>query len=380
MRLVAVIAGACLLGVALALTPLGALGQPLVLVIVLPPLGRALASLGWAHSLAVPLRSSIRPSRRPMLLFLLWSAISTLLTLDVAAVVAVDVGLDVAGDDPAERSEQVRAAVLGANAGSFLLPFSNLTNIVMVATLGLGFTEYVAAAAPIQLVMLIVGVLLLSRPRHSDGIVDQRPEPTPAPVDERTRSFGIARWMAGSMAVGSAVVAVIVGLSGGNVALPFAAASAVAVAASLAVGATLPGTLARSVPWLTTLVLAVVIAAHDTIAQLVPFALPADPTLANILLATAVGGGLSAIFNNLPAAIIGTVLLQGAGVPVVLGFLIGTNVISILTPHGSVATILSHSVARHRGWTIRPIAHVRRMTLDVASLASAGLIALRFLG
>jgi arsenical pump membrane protein len=328
----------------------------------------------------VPLRSSIRPSRRPMLLFLLWSAISTLLTLDVAAVVAVDVGLDVAGDDPAERSEQVRAAVLGANAGSFLLPFSNLTNIVMVATLGLGFTEYVAAAAPIQLVMLIVGVLLLSRPRHSDGIVDQRPEPTPAPVDERTRSFGIARWMAGSMAMGSAVVAVILGLSGGNVALPFAAASAVAVAASLAVGATLPGTLARSVPWLTTLVLAVVIAAHDTIAQLVPFALPADPTLANILLATAVGGGLSAIFNNLPAAIIGTVLLQGAGVPVVLGFLIGTNVISILTPHGSVATILSHSVARHRGWTIRPIAHVRRMTLDVASLASAGLIALRFLG
>ena len=48
--------------------------------------------------------------------------------------------------------------------------------------------------------------------------------------------------------------------------------------------------------------------------------------------------------------------------------------------HGSVATILSHSVARHHGWTIAPLAYVRRMAVDVVALASAGLVALRFLG
>jgi Na+/H+ antiporter NhaD/arsenite permease-like protein len=62
-----------------------------------------------------------------------------------------------------------------------------------------------------------------------------------------------------------------------------------------------------------------------------------------------VGGGLAALVNNLPAAAFGAAWLGVSSAPLIVAFLIGTNFAAIITPHGSVATMLARSAARHHG-------------------------------
>src|SRR5438552_1394261 len=124
--------------------PLNRLSSPFALLIVLPPLALALDAYGWSAQLAAPL-GRMHPARVRLLgTYVIWLATSALLTLDVAAVAAASVGIAVAGRRADERRWQLGSAILGANVGSLFLPFSNLTNLVLVAASGVGLAPYVA--------------------------------------------------------------------------------------------------------------------------------------------------------------------------------------------------------------------------------------------
>ncbi len=357
----------------------GRFGQPLVLLLVLPPLAVGLGSLGWGEHTAFALRRAISRPYRPAGLFTLWCITSAMLGLDAAAIVAADVGLGVAGPDVTDRTLQMRAAILGSNLGSLLFPFSNLTNLLLVAGTGLAFGTYVEAAAVPQLALVVAGVALMLLGtrigRGGDGTPPARPTREPSDVRQTPSRAAV---VGGLVAITGSVAAVIVGFADGDVAPVFAVTAAIVAALAVTAGSCRPTALGRSIPPAGVAIILATVAFSGELDRLVAL-LPSAPLGADILtlaMVAVAGGLLSAAFNNLPAAAFGALWLIGAGPSTVIAFLIGTNVISVLTPHGSLATMLSHSVAIRRGWPLDRRAYVRRGWVEVVALTAAAVLAL----
>lgn len=332
--------------------PFGRLSSPFALLMALPPLALALEAFGWRDRLAIRL-AGIRPVLvRLLATYTAWLITSATLTLDVAAVAAASVGIAVAGDDHEERRWQLGGAILGANVGSLLLPFSNLTNLVLVAASGMGFATYFGLTIWPQLAAAVsVGLLFAIRARRP--ATSGAPEPdvataelSPAEsLEEPDRLAGAA----GAVALAGAAVAVAFGLTRRDMAVPFAVAAAVLAGAAIASGRLAARKLARAVPVGGLAVIGVAAVASGPIslaAGLLP--LPGG-TLGGLVLALAVGGLLALLVNNLPAAAFGAVWLARAHPATIVAYLIGTNIAAIATPHGSIATILARAVGKGNG-------------------------------
>jgi hypothetical protein len=390
---------------ALVTRPLGPLAGTMLLVIVLPPLAASLDALGWAAIVAERVRGArLSATRQLLVAYGMWLAVSATLTLDVAAVVAVPVGLRLAartdaGDDldldpaagpgesdvppaqvarttvtpPAGAREGIAladegapgrhhlaAAILGSNVGSLLFPFSNLTNLIVVSATATPFAAYVAAAwAPQLLAAVAVGVLLVRR------------SPSPAVTDPPPTAGGPDRWLprtdpttsrparaailGGATAVIGALVAVVVGLAGGDVAPVFAIASA--IVAGCAIGGDRAGTLGlaalgRSIPpsgIVIVLFAALAGGPIESLAAMLPDPQATLPAFIALPVIALVGGVLAATVNNLPAAAFGAIWLLGGSPDAVVAYLVGTNMLALATPHGSLATILSRRLADRDG-------------------------------
>lgn len=147
----AVLLAGILAAIPLLVAPFGRLASPFALLVVLPPLALSLEAFGWATRLARRLAHIRTPVGRLLATYVVSISTSATLTLDVAAVTAPCVGIEVAGDQPVERRWQLNAAILGANIGSLLLPFSNLTNLVLVSASGISFVDYVGLSVGPQI-------------------------------------------------------------------------------------------------------------------------------------------------------------------------------------------------------------------------------------
>lgn len=336
---------------------LGRLGDPFALLVALPPLARALASFGLRDILARRIAAVRTGERRLLAGYALWLGTSALLTLDVAAVAAGSVAMAI-GRDHGERRWQLGAAVVGSNVGSLLFPFSNLTNLVLVAGSGISLGAWLVAAIPAQIAAGIAGgaLLLLRFFADQDADRDEGPaieEPpiryAPARGDPRMPGDQ-ATIVAASLAGAVAVVAVVSGLLGGSMVWPFVAGAAVLTGWAVASGRLEPAPLVRRAPLgsFAVLVVAAVLAGPIAwLASLLPGPVDSGPvTLAVVAL---VGGVLAALVNNLPAAVFGAAWLGVASPVLVVAYLVGTNFGSVATPHGSVATTLARSTSRMRG-------------------------------
>lgn len=342
-------------------SPLGPLAGTMTLVLVLPPLAQALVQLGWSGRVA---RGVARQSATAAVLlpYAAWLAISAALTLDVAAVVAAPVSLELAALNGRGRRMQLWAAIVGSNVGSLLFPFSNLTNLLVVSGTGIGFAAYVEHALAPQLALIIAaGAILAWRARATTRTATPASrgpseEPSPAlPLDRAARYGGL-------IAAGGALGAILAGLAGGDVAIPFAVTAA--LLAGLAVGTrrVAPRDLVTSVPMTGVAVVLLAAVTREPALELAtglpsPAALLPGPVA--VLVACLVGGSLAALVNNLPAAAFGAVWLVGSPVGLILAFLVGTNVVALATPHGSLATILVRSIAARAGHPLAPRAYVR---------------------
>ena len=336
--------------------PLGRLGSPLAMLVVLPPLALALEAFGWRDQLATRL-SRIRPALPRLVVgYVAWLVTSAVLTLDVAAVAAASVGIAAAGDGHEERQLQLGGAILGANVGSLLLPFSNLTNLILVSTTGLGFAAYVGLALWSQVAAaLLVGVVFTLRARRAAiGRLDapQDAAEGTAPRNDLMASaqppLDAAGRAAGAVALIGAGSAIAVGLIGADMAVPFAASAAIVAGAAVASGRLDVGGLVRSIPLagLAVIILAAVASGPIVVATGMLPRPHAGPE--GLALALVVGGLTAAALNNLPAAALGAAWLARSHPATIVAFLIGTNIVALATPHGSVATILARAVgARH---------------------------------
>ena len=366
-----------LIGAPALAAPLGRLSSPFALLVVLPPLALALEAFGWRDRLARRLARIRRPLARLLTTYAVWLGTSSLLTLDVAAVAAASVGIAVADRD-AERRWQLGGAILGANVGSMLLPFSNLTNLVLVSATGLGFAAYVATAAgPALAAALAVGLLFAARARGAIGDPAQEDVPdqdrvVPAPTDVRD---SLAR-AAGGVAVLGAVAAVAAGLVGADVAVPFAVSGGILAGVAVATGRLDVGAIARSVPVAGLAVIAIAAIASEPIGSAAGLLPRPDASLGGLLLALVVGGAFAAVANNLPAAAFGAVWLVGMHPATVVAYLLGTNVVALATPHGSIATILARAVGHRHGVRTPATRYLRTAWGYAAAGAAAGLIAL----
>ena len=340
--------------------PLGPLAGTMLLVVTLPPLAASLDALGWASIVARRIRQArLSASRELLAAYAMWLTLSAALTLDVAAVVAVPVGLRLAaGRDERSSHDHLGAAILGSNVGSLLFPFSNLTNLILVSATGLSFAAYLTAAALPQLLAAVgAGALLVHRTRRrAAGPTSSLEAAMPAAdfdsiADERTTGLTL---VGGGIAAAGALSAVVVGLAGGDVAPAFAVAAA--IVAGCAVASERPGTrpldLARSIPPAGMAIVAIAAIAGGPMAGLAAFIPDPQTTLPPIValpLIALVGGVLAATVNNLPAAAFGAFWLVGSSPAAIVAFLIGTNLIAIGTPHGSLATILCQRLAARKG-------------------------------
>ncbi|HET9613942.1 MAG TPA: SLC13 family permease [Candidatus Limnocylindrales bacterium] len=339
-------------------TLLGRLGDPFALLIVLPPLAVALAAFGLRDLLARRIAAIRTGERRLLAAYALWLGTSAVLTLDVAAVAAGSVAMAI-GRDRGERRWQLGAAVLGANIGSLLFPFSNLTNLVLVAASGMTLATYLAAAAPAQIAAAVAGGVLLvgrflaeqasdtdSAPADDDPPIRYRPSGGAARIGDRGST------LAACVAAAAAIVAVLSGLTGGSMVWPFVAGAAILVAWSVGDGRLEPATVLDSTPWRPLLVIVVAAIASGPIASLagvVPRPHGTDPL--SLVVVMIAGGALAATVNNLPAAAFGAAWIGASDPAVVIAWLIGTNFAALVTPHGSVATLLARAAARRHGPT-----------------------------
>jgi arsenical pump membrane protein len=359
--------------------PLGRLSSPFALLVTLPPLALALEAFGWRDQLAGRLGRIRRPLVRLLTTYAVWLLTSALLTLDVAAVAAASVGIAVAGNHDEERRWQLGGAILGANVGSLLLPFSNLTNLVLVSATGVGLAAYVDMAFWPQLAAaLAVGLVFAIRARRS---IADRADEDDAHQEDATGAMGSrasddAARVAGGVAVVGALAAVAVGLAGGDMAVPFAISAGLLAGVAVATGRLDVRALVRSVPLAGLAIIGVAVAASgpiDTAAGLLP---RPDTSIGGLLLALTVGGVLATVANNLPAAAFGAVWLARAHPASIIAFLIGTNVAALATPHGSVATILARAVGGTQGVPTPARAYLASAWRYAATGSIVGIVAL----
>jgi arsenical pump membrane protein len=342
----------------LATRPLGPLAGTMLLVVTLPPLAASLDALGWVSIVVERIREArLSTTRELVAAYATWLAISATLTLDLAAVVAVPVGLRLAaGQDKRSSRNQLGAAILGSNVGSLLFAFSNLTNLILVSATGISFAAYLAAALVPQLLAAVgVGALLVYRTRRrAAGPSSSLELAMPAGFDSNTPERATRLTLVGgAIAAVGALSAVVVGLAGGDVAPVFAIATAIVAGCAIASErqGTRPRDLARSIPPAGIAIVALAAIAIGPMADLadfIPNPQTAMPQIVALPMIALVGGLLAATVNNLPAAAFGAFWLVGASPAAIVAFLIGTNLIAI-GPHGSLATILCQRQAARKG-------------------------------
>jgi Na+/H+ antiporter NhaD/arsenite permease-like protein len=239
------------------------------------------------------------------------------------------------------------------------------------------------AAVPQVLAAAAVGGLLVVRIRRSRALhgvsADVPVEVEPGEVNADVHGPDRASLAAGLVAAVGAVLAVVVGVLGGDVSLVFLVVAAGCSLIALLDGATSPRPLLASIPISGIVVVLAAAVARQPMADVaaglprIEDALPAALALPAIAV---VGGLLAAAFNNLPAAAFGSIWLIGASPEAIVAFLLGVNILNLLTPHGSLATILGRNLARAAGAHLPVAVYLRTAWPYAIAGTAAGLIPL----
>ncbi|MCW2954666.1 MAG: Arsenical pump rane protein [Conexibacter sp.] len=314
-----------------------------------------------------------QPRRLLALVFALAAAVTVALSLDATVVLLTPVVFASAAAARVRAKPHVYACVHLANAGSLLLPVSNLSNLLAFHETGISFLRFGGLMALPWAAVLVVEWLVFRRffarelalPATRDEAAAPGPPPGGSPPDGSPpdgpppdgRPAGAAPVDSAPVdgAPGFATGVVLATLAGFAIASPLgidpaivAAVGALVLAVpALAAGRTSPVALVRAANpafLLFVLALAVIVAsaqAHglgDAVAQV----LPNGGGLLALLGVAALAALLANLVNNLPAILIVLpVLAVGAHGPgPVLAALIGVNVGPNLTYTGSLATLL----------------------------------------
>lgn len=307
---------------------------------------------------------------RTALLFALYGGLCTvttiLLSIDTTAVLLTPVGIALARSLALDAIPFAFAALWLSNTASLLLPVSNLTNLLAVHGGDIGVGAFVGHTIRPQLAVLAATGLVLAA-LFGRGLRGRYTLPDNPPREDP--------WLLGASAC--AVLAVTGAIAAG---LPaWLGALAGLVILIVAVQSRRPGTVrlagvARMVPWRA---IALALALFVVVGWLA--ALLTGPggawSGARLSPAQLVGAGaLSAnLVNNLPAYLL---LEPLVGDPRgLVGLLVGVNAGALLTPWGSLATILWLHICRARLLDVTPMRVLRTGLVLVPVVLLAGALA-----
>lgn len=307
------------------------------------------AALGCARLAGGDARSLYRNT------FLLGAIVTAVLSLDTTAVMLTPVVLALVRRLRVPAAPFIVLCAFVANVGSLLLPISNLTNLLFADTFRLRFGTFAAHMVAPQLVALAVTYALLRlRFRHElPQVFEARSLPAPASVVPHRSYFRTCVAVLALVLLGY-FLAPLAGLEPYVVAFAGAAVLGAAGAVTGRVRLADAGELAWGVfPFVMGLFVCVrglenlglAAASSGWVARLAP-----GSTVS--LLATAAATALASnVVNNLPAALIARPLLDHAHASpaTVLAALVGTDVGPMITPFGSLATMLVLALARREG-------------------------------
>jgi arsenical pump membrane protein len=287
--------------------------------------------------------------------FLLGAIVTAILSLDTTAVILTPVVLALVRRLKLPAAPYIVLCAFVANVGSLVLPISNLTNILFADTFRMSFASFAIRMLAPQLVALVTTYAVLRwyfrrelPPRFER---DTLPEPASAVPDHRY--FVVCVTVLVVVGVEPYVIAftgsgvlTIVGVATGRVRIrsagelawgvfPFVVGLFVAVR-----GLENLGIVSRSSEWLARL-------------------RPGSPE--SLLVVSGGTAVASNVMNNLPAALITRSVLVSAHSPIgtVLAGLVGADVGPMITPFGSLATMLVLVLARREG---QPL-HTARIVL-----------------
>jgi arsenical pump membrane protein len=307
------------------------------------------------------------------LLFLLCVAFAalttTVLNLDTTAVLLTPVMLALAGQVGIAPVPLAMTTVWLANTASLLLPVSNLTNLLAQDRLGLDPLGFAARMWPAQLASVAVTMACLwifSWRRRADRAHRYDPPPPHEPPDRGL--FVVA---------GAAVVVFVAMVLAVNT--PLWVASGVAMLMVVAVFAVrrreslswrLPPY--RLLAFVSGLFLVIETLSRHGLDTVMRALIGDDP-----FRAAAAGGLLANLINNLPAYLAGESVIPGSGGDAdqqLLALLIGVGVAPLVTPWGSLATLLWYE--RCRAWGVRvPVARFALTGLVPAVTGTAAAVA-----
>ena len=313
-------------------------------------------------------------------IFGLGFAITALLSLDVTVLVLTPIVHALAVRLKIAPLPYLFICALIANVGSLLLPISNLTNLLAYGLLGLSFASFARLMLLPQFVALIptIGLLYFLFRRQIPRTFDPTDLPE-GPEGAEPRFLRLA-----ALVLAAVLVALLLaGALGWPIAAPALLGGALMGGIAIRRGAATVPALARDVSWS---VLPFVIGMFTIIRGAERIWLGrlggvnlGDGGLVDLLVvgfASAFGANL---INNIPmiGALIG--LLGNAAPPareaLALAALLGVNLGSIVTPFGSLATLLWLAIIRRKGEKLSSLGYMRVSiaiappTLLVATLA-----------
>lgn len=314
-------------------------------------------------------------------MFLLGALITILLSLDTTAVILTPIALAFVARLKLPPRPFLISCAFVANAGSLLLPVSNLTNLLFVRAFGWSFSSFALRMALPQGAALLVGYGAMrwlyrkELPLQFDA--GELPEPKSALPD--------IFYFRGAVVV---LIAVLVGYFFGSLRqIPLYQVGLCGCGGLSALAALRkqlkPKELARGISWsLFPFVVGLFIVVRGVenlgLAAVLARGLQAAGThpLAQILAAAfSVGLGSNAV-NNIPAALLSISALQmgRADAPTQYGALLGCNIGPNLTVAGSLATMLVLTTARRKGMDIRAVDFLKAGVVAMPlALAAAGL-------
>ncbi len=271
------------------------------------------------------------------------AVVTAVLSLDATVVLLTPVVFATATRLGVRARPHAYACTHIANAGSLLLPVSNLTNLLAVAASGITFVRFgLLMALPWLAVIAVELVALRVRFATDLSVGTRRPAP---PDDAPVPVFAVAVL---ALTLAGFVVASLV-----HVEPAWVAAAGVALLAWQAVrdGRTTPAAIARDadVPFLLFVpALAIVVAAlvHHGLGDAIGRIAPQGHGLVALALWCLLATLLANTLNNLPAMLVLLPVAAPAGVGALLATVIGVNVGPNLTYTGSLATLLWRRVLR----------------------------------
>jgi arsenical pump membrane protein len=285
----------------------------------------------------VAAKSRADAHRLLVFVFVLAALVTAVLSLDATVVLLTPVVFATASKMGVRPKPHAYACTHLANAGSLLLPVSNLTNLLAMSAAGITFVSFAGLMALPWLAVIAVEYVAFRLFFAGDlSIPATDPEPPGVPPLPRFSAAVLAFTLAGF------VVASFLGIEAAWVAL---AGALVMLVRALKLGQVewkdVPGFINLGfLGFVLSLGIVVTAVVEGGLGDAIGAIVPQGQSLVALLLWAGLAALLANVVNNLPAVLVLLPFAAQAGTGAVLAVLIGVNVGPNLTYVGSLATLL----------------------------------------